>query len=460
LSRTGILLFVVLALLAFTPAAFADTRFAVQGDPLDAPRSALDLEQVRVNHDRDRGALSVTFRFHGPVPDAQSYGDRVKAVIGRKCTEYPTEAGEAEIGFSSGYGSPHAWAPAATTRGTVGSNSPAASLEFSPDRREVTVATTDSLLAGADDRCVEVSSEWSEAPYDPNSPSGPVEDSTTSFYFEGFECQERPNLTVDAPPRVAYGAWAPVTVESTDSEAALYDGKGKLVFADAASAKPFFEYQFDDGDDEALWAGKTVGSKIRLDPGDGPAVIGLSWTQNGGRLCGVLRKVVGIRGSQPRVKLRGGSEEGTLSLDSGRRCWLTRAGAVKVTFALGRRRRTYRLADPCAKRWKATPRRLSGLSVRAEPYSYGSADLTIGAVATRRFRVTVSVAGRSVLHRRMQTVHRHHKAYRVFAFHPNGRTNDEYWNWCVNEGRQTYMRNGNAFCWSPAYTDASVRFKR
>jgi hypothetical protein len=53
----------------------------------------------------------------------------------------------------------------------------------------------------------------------------------------------------------------------------------------------------------------------------------------------------------------------------------------------------------------------------------------------------------------------HYRARRVYGFHPSGRINDEYWNYCVNEGKRTWMHNGNPYCWMPAGTDRRVSLR-
>jgi len=44
---------------------------------------------------------------------------------------------------------------------------------------------------------------------------------------------------------------------------------------------------------------------------------------------------------------------------------------------------------------------------------------------------------------------------RVYAWH-GSRPNDEYWNYCVNKGKQTWMHNGNAYCIRPGSTKRAV----
>ncbi|WP_028061173.1 hypothetical protein [Candidatus Solirubrobacter pratensis] len=53
----------------------------------------------------------------------------------------------------------------------------------------------------------------------------------------------------------------------------------------------------------------------------------------------------------------------------------------------------------------------------------------------------------------------HYKAERVYAM-KGERTNDDYWNYCVNEGKKVWMHNGNAYCIRPGFTYRSVRLRR
>lgn len=51
----------------------------------------------------------------------------------------------------------------------------------------------------------------------------------------------------------------------------------------------------------------------------------------------------------------------------------------------------------------------------------------------------------------------HHPAFRVYAW-VNGKENDDYWNYCVNDGMPVYMQNGDAYCISAAWTSRKVRY--
>jgi hypothetical protein len=75
---------------------------------------------------------------------------------------------------------------------------------------------------------------------------------------------------------------------------------------------------------------------------------------------------------------------------------------------------------------------------------------------TRRFRGHSQRLLRGFL--RVRT--HHYKRERVYAVKPDGSTNDEYWNYCVNEGKKTWMHNGNAYCISPAYTEHTITLRR
>jgi hypothetical protein len=50
-------------------------------------------------------------------------------------------------------------------------------------------------------------------------------------------------------------------------------------------------------------------------------------------------------------------------------------------------------------------------------------------------------------------------AVRVYATRKDGSINDRYWNYCVNEGKQTWMSNGNAYCIEPSSTYRAVSLR-
>src|SRR3954453_9732898 len=221
----------VLLLMAVMPSvAAADVRSSTQTDPQDAPRSALDLSSINAALDRDAGTLTVTFGFYAPIPDPKSYGSLVRTSVVHDCDHtFGDGAGSAEIGFSSTYGlnttsgtSQYHWAPTATAYGAFGSRSPPAEMNISPDRMSATVSFSDPLLVGTGAQCVVTKSSWAEAPSDPNSPPGAVQDELPPTYFEGIECVVRPAIALSAPPKIAYGVRAPVKI-----------GPGKSGTADA-----------------------------------------------------------------------------------------------------------------------------------------------------------------------------------------------------------------------------------
>jgi hypothetical protein len=55
---------------------------------------------------------------------------------------------------------------------------------------------------------------------------------------------------------------------------------------------------------------------------------------------------------------------------------------------------------------------------------------------------------------------RHIPSRRVYGFMPSGNTNDEYWNYCVNEGKKVWMHNGNPYCIRPGSTTRYVTVRR
>lgn len=66
------------------------------------------------------------------------------------------------------------------------------------------------------------------------------------------------------------------------------------------------------------------------------------------------------------------------------------------------------------------------------------------------FRYTVSFDRRVVDRGRISVANSYRAGYRVYGFHGDGSINDEYWNYCVNEGKTVWMHNGNPYCRKPA----------
>jgi hypothetical protein len=79
------------------------------------------------------------------------------------------------------------------------------------------------------------------------------------------------------------------------------------------------------------------------------------------------------------------------------------------------------------------------------------------AVVSNKGKVTL---GRTLRRGVLRVETSHDPAERVYAMKPNGEINDRYWNYCVNEGKQTWMNHGNAYCVQPSWTGRTVRLIR
>jgi len=75
------------------------------------------------------------------------------------------------------------------------------------------------------------------------------------------------------------------------------------------------------------------------------------------------------------------------------------------------------------------------------------------------FRYTVAFDRRVVDRGRISVANSYRAGYRVYGFHSDGSINDEYWNYCVNEGKTVWMHNGNPYCRKPAWRRQRVTFR-
>ena len=73
-----------------------------------------------------------------------------------------------------------------------------------------------------------------------------------------------------------------------------------------------------------------------------------------------------------------------------------------------------------------------------------------------QFRYTAYVGGKVRKRGRIAVTNVYRPGRRVYGFHANGSLNDEYWNYCVNEGKTVWMHNGNPYCIRPSYRSQRV----
>ena len=87
------------------------------------------------------------------------------------------------------------------------------------------------------------------------------------------------------------------------------------------------------------------------------------------------------------------------------------------------------------------------------------------AVRTFRYRISrgrmasdgAVVASETVRAGKVIVSQTYRPAYRIYAWKPDAVVNDDYWNVCVKEGRETWVQDGNAYCIEPGQTWARVR---
>jgi hypothetical protein len=463
------------AIVAAPATASAEVRTATVADTPDPATVLLDIEQYRVRFDREAGRLTFTARLYRPWPQkATDPGTSLSAWIA------PTSPDECLSAYTAG-------ATSITIRGDYDTGAwtadynvkfhddySTAPVSFSGDRREATVSFSDSVLVGADLKCVEGGASG-RAAIDPSQPGGGSEyDSLEAAWFDGFApaapappgqagtpgqnapaCSSSLTTVVGPPGRVVSGR--PVAVSWHGSQEA--PPVGATLTQTASGGTP----------SSRTFSGR--GSVVlRPTIATSPLRVNLRWTEKGeysfDEACTGERNwtVRAVRGDRPRVRvLRTDAETRTLRFAVPDSCIATRRKRITVTVRGGGRARHARLAWACGS-FSARPRSLNGLWLKARGGAGVKAaelDLEAGAYGNyrRRFAVTVKGAGRTW--RRHATVRSTHvSSERVYAWKPDGESNDDYWNYCVNGARQTWMHNGNAYCILPGYNDQTVSIKR
>ena len=337
------------------------------------------------------------------------------------------------------------WKASATVYGPYGSRAVTPTVTFSGDRKQLTLTFSDSLLVNSETKCMTAKSSWNEWVSDPAVQPGPYADSTPSFLFDGLECTERPSLSLTAPEQVIIGRQSVITIKAHNAGLE----QGTLNYTLASDASPFYTDTFAAGEDLNA-QGKKVDYWIQLDEGDGPATVNLAWTQFGGKTCAAAPvTVVPIPGETPRFETKHYYDEGLIILKHGA-CEDARVGAATVTIFQGSRKRVLTKKDTCGK-WTARGS-LRGIKVKPDDDR-----LEITSQGDARAVMVATFAGKKQIRRRIITSHKRYSGYRIYAWNRDGTVNDSYWNTCVNDARNTYMDDGNAYCYEPAYTVRNVK---
>jgi hypothetical protein len=463
------------AVLAAPSAANAETRTATLQDPDDGPTVLLDVEQVRVNFNRDAGQLTVTTRLHRPWPQVtpETTGSltlRIGSSDPDSCST-DTATGETYISFDKGYDT-NEWQ--AVYNVNFNQDYPSAPVTFSADRREATIGISNPQLVGADLKCL-TGSSYGRGSYDASQPDGgPTSDSLDGVWFDGYApaapvppgqtgnpgqsapgCDESAVTVAGPPRRVVSGRNVSVSWRGGEND----DVSSKIVGATLTQTP-------DGGAPRSRTFSGRGSATIRPTFSTSPLRVNLRWTElNENQLdysdstCSGERNwtVRAVRGDKPRIHVAAGPGTRSLYFDPPDSCAATRKKPITITVKRAGRARRAGLGWACGS-FSRRAGRLPGLwtsvgsgggtkaaHMQLEAGSYGN--------YRRSFAITVRGAGRT-WRRHAVVTSRHTPARRIYW------ESDAYINYCINELKETYSSNGRLYCIKPGSNHQSIRIAR
>lgn len=267
---------------------------------------------------------------------------------------------------------------------------------------------------------------------------------------------------VALPAQIAPGRNIPFAIDDNTGGDG-YVGEGSLTMA-VAGQPPFYGHAFDAAENQLVSDYQDNNGPaffIELDPGDPPATVTMSYRTFGYptdciRSIQSIVSVTSPHAAAPRFASNAGEslDDGsfTMRVDGG--CHLGSAGTTTVQLSGYGRTRTLRLADLCGS-WSPRSATLPGLRIVPDDYKVGAYPaLIVKPTKTRRYRVTVSFAGRVVARRILQATYNHYPATRVYE------GTDRFVNFCINETKKIYSSNLRLYCLDPPFTYRDITFRR
>lgn len=274
-----------------------------------------------------------------------------------------------------------------------------------------------------------------------------------------------------APDRLAIGRVARFDVVSNSSERA-FNLAGASVTVAAVDGKPLKGAYTDDHRRYAS------GWPLRFAPGDGPAQVTVVFPegerdrivkdQNGNVylmadcMRSVSRRITPVEGSTPQLGVPAYDELRVRTYPGGDNCDVTKPGALTFRLRSHSLRRKFRLSDACGEWAGSGAGTYAGRGFRivlSDRDFTGAPALSVVPVerhrnARRSFVITSYFRGK-----RLRTVR-----FRIkWAFWRDeyiDEAEDDFVNYCINESRPIYKRNGRLYCIRPGGTYTALHIRR
>jgi hypothetical protein len=281
-----------------------------------------------------------------------------------------------------------------------------------------------------------------------------------------------PALEMKAPERVAVGRQGYITVtdgfgDPTGPENARIDMLDE-------QRQPFFTHVFTEDDLFRIkYEFEDMVLFVRLDAGDLWADIRLAATQNyfqsqppyGYGTCESVqeRRVTPLSAAEevhPRVTIVESGDLARLRIVHPQGCEVAPVRPLVLRVRHGRESARFTLADSCDDERQGWRRkgRVTGISVRGSRTRRSELRLNLSAASWRDseqpYKLTVLYDGRLVATRWAEVLAYIIRARRVWE------GTDEFWNYCVNEGKRTWSSGGRLYCIRPGSRDRWISLYR
>lgn len=250
------------------------------------------------------------------------------------------------------------------------------------------------------------------------------------------------------PDVLIHGRWHWFTVRTTSRVEAGYD----VAMADAAGTVFYSTTGWHPRQDGALG--------IRSDPGDGPLTVAVAYEEPLNPPCRrvISKTMTSVNGRpMPAPAVSARYEEARFTIrhrPDCRRDYAPSPLRAQVKVVGASRWTVVRSPDQYDGWAKGARGRLFDLETSGRMLTFVPKTPRRDAVDFFRYRMRVN--GRTVASGRIRVRTSHYVEEQVFAYDRSGATNDEYWNYCVNEGKTVWMQDGNPYCISPAFTYRAV----